>query len=155
MFFYFSPSAVCGPVCCGLRVTALLLIPHGRTIWYSRKPLWYYSISHLPELSHPGVPVYSTSAPLAAVMIFSIAPIGVIAPGGALKKLERHDEIRLSRPHRSYSTGGGGVSFVECLGHVTVDHASLSRRSTVPAPNRDTSNTWALITILFHTRYDT
>ena len=44
--------------------------------------------------------------------------------------------------------GGGGYSFVACLDHLTFDHASLSRRSTVPTPNRDTSNIWALITLL-------
>ena len=37
------------------------------------------------------------------------------------------------------------------IGHLTIDHASLSRRSTVPTPNRDTSNIWALIT--FFPRY--
>ena len=43
--------------------------------------------------------------------------------------------------------GGGGraYSFVACLNHLTIDHASLSRRSTVPTPDRDTSNIWALI----------
>ena len=35
-----------------------------------------------------------------------------------------------------------------CLSHLAIDHASLSRRSTVPAPNRGTSNIWALITFL-------
>ena len=30
-----------------------------------------------------------------------------------------------------------GYSFVACLSNLTVDHASLSRRSTVPTPNRD------------------
>ena len=43
--------------------------------------------------------------------------------------------------------GGGAYSFVACLSHLTIDHASLSRRSTVPTPNRDTSNIWALITL--------
>ena len=38
--------------------------------------------------------------------------------------------------------GGGGDSFVACLSHLTIDHASLSRRSTVPTPNRDTFNVW-------------
>ena len=41
--------------------------------------------------------------------------------------------------------GGGkeAYSFVACLSHLTIDHASLSRRNTVPSPptiNRDTSN---------------
>ena len=37
-------------------------------------------------------------------------------------------------------------SLVTCFSHLTTDHASLSRRSTVPTPNRDTSNVWALVT---------
>ena len=37
-------------------------------------------------------------------------------------------------------------SFVAWLSHLTIDHASLSRRSTVPTPNRDTSNILELIT---------
>ena len=32
-------------------------------------------------------------------------------------------------------------ALVRCLGHLTIDHASLSGWSTVPTPNRDTSNT--------------
>ena len=57
------------------------------------------------------------------------------------------------------SRGGGGgegaYSFVACLSHLTIDHASLSRRSTVPTPNRDTptSNIWALSTLLPYTTY--
>ena len=35
--------------------------------------------------------------------------------------------------------GGGAYSFVACLSRLTIDHTSLSRRSTVPTPNRDTS----------------
>ena len=35
---------------------------------------------------------------------------------------------------------GEAYSFVACLGHLTIDHASLSRWSTVPNPNRETSN---------------
>ena len=42
--------------------------------------------------------------------------------------------------------GGGGYSFVACLNHLAIDHASLPRRSTVPTPNRYTSNIWALFT---------
>ena len=45
---------------------------------------------------------------------------------------------------------GAAYSFVACLSHLTIDHASLSRRSTVPTPNRDTSNIWALITLHPH-----
>ena len=44
--------------------------------------------------------------------------------------------------------GEGAYSFVACLSHLTVDHASLSRRSTVPTPDRDTSNVWVLNTFL-------
>ena len=32
--------------------------------------------------------------------------------------------------------GGEAYSFVACLSHLTIDHASLPRRSTVPTPNR-------------------
>ena len=50
--------------------------------------------------------------------------------------------------------GGGGYSFADaCLSHLTVDHASLSRRSTVPTPNKDTSNIWGLTTPFPYTRY--
>ena len=44
--------------------------------------------------------------------------------------------------------GGGGYAFAACLSRLTLDHASLSRRSTVPTPNRDTANVWALIMFL-------
>ena len=37
-------------------------------------------------------------------------------------------------------------SLVAYLGHWAIDQAFLSGRSTVPTPNRDTSNIWALIT---------
>ena len=49
--------------------------------------------------------------------------------------------------------GGGAYSFVACLSHLTIDHASLSIRSTVPTPNRDTSNMWTFTTFLPYTRY--
>ena len=38
---------------------------------------------------------------------------------------------------------GGAYSFVACLNHLTIDHASLSRRSTVPTPNR--ANSWGVV----------
>ena len=52
----------------------------------------------------------------------------------------------------NWTRGGGGVggwggakgSFVACLSHLTIDHASLSTRSTVSTRNSDTSNTWVL-----------
>ena len=40
-----------------------------------------------------------------------------------------------------------GCSFVACLSHLTIDHASLSRRSTGPTPNRHLQH-WAPITLL-------
>ena len=56
-------------------------------------------------------------------------------------------------PSRLYDTGtrGGAYSFVACLSHLIIYHASLSRRSTVPTPNRDTPNVWALITLFPYT----
>ena len=41
--------------------------------------------------------------------------------------------------------GGGAYSFVACLNRLTIDHAFLWRRGTVPTPYRDTSDVWALI----------
>ena len=41
---------------------------------------------------------------------------------------------------------GGAYSFVAWLGHLTIDHASLWRRSTGPTRNRDTSSIFARIT---------
>ena len=45
--------------------------------------------------------------------------------------------------HQARSTvscsGGGRYLFVACLRHLTNDHASFSRRSTIPTPTRDTS----------------
>ena len=51
--------------------------------------------------------------------------------------------------------GGGAYSFVACLinSYLGIDQAPFSKRSTVPAPNRDTSNIWALITLLPYTRF--
>ena len=48
---------------------------------------------------------------------------------------------------------GGAYSFVACLSHLTIDYASLWRRSIVPTPNRDTSKIWALIALLPYTTY--
>ena len=43
--------------------------------------------------------------------------------------------------------GGLSCSFVACLSHLTIDYASLSRRSTAPTtPDIGPSNIWALIT---------
>ena len=48
---------------------------------------------------------------------------------------------------RGRGAGGGLISFVACLSHLTIDHAFLSKKGTVPTPNRDTSNNWALFTL--------
>ena len=52
------------------------------------------------------------------------------------------------RWHGVDGEGGGACSFVVCLSNLTTDHASLSRRRTVPTRNRNTSNVWALITFV-------
>ena len=41
-------------------------------------------------------------------------------------------------------------SFVACFSHFTIDHASLSIGTTVPTPNKETSNVWALIDVFPH-----
>ena len=51
---------------------------------------------------------------------------------------------------RGGGAGGGTHLLLACLSHLTIDHASLSRRSTVPTPRGDTSNIRALITFFFH-----
>ena len=50
--------------------------------------------------------------------------------------------------HHSTSRGAGGACRrAPCIiSHLAIDQSSLSRRSTVPTPNRDTSNILALIT---------
>ena len=55
---------------------------------------------------------------------------------------------RLVRDDQGYARWGtgGAYSFAACLSHLTVDHASLSGRSTVPTPSGDISSIWALIT---------
>ena len=54
-------------------------------------------------------------------------------------------KVRVALFGRAGGEERGGVLVCCCLGHLTVDHASLSRWSTVPTPNRDTSNIWALL----------
>ena len=62
-----------------------------------------------------------------------------------IRTISRHQRISL------FGGGdvrrGGGYSFVACLSNLTTDHASLSRRRTVPTPNGDTSNIWAPFTL--------
>ena len=48
--------------------------------------------------------------------------------------------LEVSVRSHAMTGGGGAYSFVACLSHLTIGHASLSRRSTAPTPNRDTSN---------------
>ena len=47
-------------------------------------------------------------------------------------------DIPRTTPGDDCREGGGASSFVACLGRLTIDHASLSRRGTDPTPNRDT-----------------
>ena len=56
-----------------------------------------------------------------------------------------HGRTRMSIDPRSLAMPGRGeyggtYSFVACLSRLTIDHASLSRRSTVLTPSRDISN---------------
>ena len=44
--------------------------------------------------------------------------------------------------------GRGGTCLFACLSHSIINHASFSRRNTVPTPTRGTSNIWALSTCL-------
>ena len=53
--------------------------------------------------------------------------------------------LALKRAAAACSIGGGAYSCIACLSHMTIDHASLSRRSTVSTPNRDTSNNWGVV----------
>ena len=53
--------------------------------------------------------------------------------------------------HQARSRAGGwgeAIIYVACLSHLIVDHASPSGQ-TVPTPNRETSNIWALIRYAF------
>ena len=49
--------------------------------------------------------------------------------------------------------GGGAYSFAACLSLLTVDHASLSRRSTVSTPSGDTVDIGGLFTCLPYITY--
>ena len=44
----------------------------------------------------------------------------------------------------------GAYSFVACFGRLTIDHASLSRRSTVPTPNRHLQQSGANYVLSIH-----
>ena len=55
--------------------------------------------------------------------------------------------VMLGRSLRaSLHVGGGGGVFVARHKHLTIDHASLSRRNKFFTPNGDTSKVWALST---------
>ena len=70
-------------------------------------------------------------------------------PARSLKNVKRP---RCYRHISSEGRGGGAYSFVSCLSHLTIDHSSsLSRRSTVPSPDRDISNISALSAFLPYT----
>ena len=58
----------------------------------------------------------------------------------------RHD--RGEKGNGTKHTVWGGILIFACLIHSTVDRASLSRRSVVPTPNRNTPNTSSLTTLL-------
>ena len=64
-------------------------------------------------------------------------------PGRSTSGFPRSDRHLLA-PSAKY---GEGVFICCLLCHLTIDHASLSRRSTVPTPDRGTSNIWAFITL--------
>lgn len=54
--------------------------------------------------------------------------------------------------------GGGKLSahsLVGCLSQLTINQASLSRRSNIPTQNRPASNIWAFVTCLPYTWYYT
>ena len=53
---------------------------------------------------------------------------------------------RLTPKCRFGTVRGGVLSCYLPRSHSIIDHASLPRRSTVPTPDRDTSNIWAPIT---------
>ena len=66
--------------------------------------------------------------------------------GGQRRTVKRNTEGR-ARENEGGGTGrGGAYSFFAYLSGLTIDHASLSGRSTVPStvpiPNGDTSDTW-------------
>ena len=81
-------------------------------------------------------------------------PVIDIALGGGLfsrrRQYERSSGVaRLHHRKSSSGASGGGAQggvlvFVACLRNLAIDHASLSNRSSGPAPDRDTSNFWAL-----------
>ena len=60
---------------------------------------------------------------------------------------QREGERNRESHEITHRGGGGGYSFVVRLSQLTVDHASLSRQSTVPTPVGDTSTIRAFITL--------
>ena len=53
------------------------------------------------------------------------------------------DRAPLEAKHSAGGWGWGRTYLLLASSLLTIDHASLSRRGTVPTPNRDTSNIWA------------
>ena len=63
--------------------------------------------------------------------------------GGAVaKNVSYHNEEQWGEGGRG---GGGGYSLVDCFGGLTVEHAFLSRRSTVPLLLVETPPTFAAL----------
>ena len=71
----------------------------------------------------------------------------VITPNGVPGPLHTLPEFKRRLKTIIEVRGGGGLNSY-LLSYLTIDHAPLSRLSTVPTPSRDTSNIWALITLL-------
>lgn len=77
--------------------------------------------------------------------------------GVIVRRHQRHRGATPTKPRRGtsgfrqtrQSLDGRAYSFVVSLARLNLDHAFLERWSTVPAPYRDTSNTWSLISF-FH-----
>ena len=59
----------------------------------------------------------------------------------------KSDSDNKNRRHGAREGGGGDLICCFCLSHLTIDHAPLWRRSTVPTPDEDNFNIWALITL--------
>ena len=100
----------------------------------------------LQNTSPSTVPVPMAKVPLALNLTRQMTTAGLEVPPlkwWCLAPLR----IRVRATKSQFATyGEGGTLSVLALSHLTIDHASLSTRSTVPTPSRDTTNIWALIT---------
>ena len=94
---------------------------------------------HLWRRHSPSSRGVAAKSPLSRTKVAAGSGRGWSAPGG--KKTRIRATVSLGRDGMAVRGEGGASSFAACLRPVTLDHASLSRRSTVPIPNRDdTSN---------------